>query len=148
MWPGRRWVGGGEPRAGRQFKWLPGHCDISSHLKIMVLKLEITETRWYYRRHGDRRRSCWCCVVIQCPVAGHVSTHFHWPGSGAGRAHYSIPPRRPPSGASRHYHHHMLQPNTDKYTTSQRQTFLPFNLKVKFLQGQGISSICYEIFKK
>ena len=80
MWPGRRWVGGGEPRAGRQFKWLPGHCDISSHLKIMVLKLEITETRWYYRRHGDRRRSCWCCVVIQCPVAGLVVVR-----GGAGR---------------------------------------------------------------
>ena len=80
MWPGRRWVGGGVPRAGRQFKWLPGHCDISHHLKIMVLKLEITETRRYYWRHCDRRRSCWCGVVIQCPVSGLVVVR-----GGAGR---------------------------------------------------------------
>ena len=80
MWPGRRWVGGGVPWAGRQFKWLPGHCDISHHLKIMVLKLEITERRRYYWRHCDRRRSCWCGVVIQCPVSGLVVVR-----GGAGR---------------------------------------------------------------
>ena len=39
------------------------------------------------------------CTRVRCPVTvhvssvqcpGHVSTHFHWPGSGAGPAHCSI----------------------------------------------------------
>ena len=33
---------------------------------------KLTETRRYYWRHCDRRRSCWCGVVIQCPVSGLV----------------------------------------------------------------------------
>ena len=41
---------------------------------------KLTETRWYYWRHCDRRRSCWCGVVIQCPVSGLVVVR-----GGAGR---------------------------------------------------------------
>ena len=106
----------------------------------------------HHTRHAtvSRTRHVGPVSSVQCPGHVSMSTHFHWPGSGAGPAHYSIPPRRPPSGASRHYHHNILQSsNTDKYTTyniptanfSSIQSLKPGNKKNCLL------FVCFELRK-
>ena len=114
-----------------------GPCPVSSY--CTRVQCPVSRTRIQYPVAGH-------VSFIQCP--GHVSTHFHWPGSGAG----------PPITASHHGGHLAGHPgiiitccssNTDKYTTyniptanfSSIQSLKPGNKKNCLL------FVCFELKK-
>ena len=131
---------------------------------ILIPSLLFTQSCCWWPRpksaHHTRHATVTSCGArVRCPVAGHVSgvqcpghvsmsTHFHWPGSGAGPAHYSF-----------HHGGHLAghpgiiitccSSNTDKYTTyniptanfSSIQSLKPGNKKNCLL------FVCFELRK-
>ena len=136
----------------------PHKCYLNS-LTAFYPELLLVATSKVPPPHAARDQDTSCRARVRCPVAGHVSgvqcpghvsmsTHFHWPGSGAG----------PPIIASHHGGHLAGHPgiiitccssNTDKYTTyniptanfSSIQSLKPGNKKNCLL------FVCFELRK-